>query len=373
MWTPVGLNSVSLPASELRISPGVQKMLVKLKRLKDILLLLPNAFRGGPIWSFVTVTRKCFQFCDHCYEWDNNVPHMSAETHRGVIDKLCELGVSGVVYDGVEPTLHPELPDFIRYAKSRRRQTYINTDLTACSNEKLKAVVDAGIDFISFSIDKVEPVKRNKRAITSLHDKLIMSKELQRQGYSFALEASLTLHKGNLSEGQAVIQYILDLGRIGLTLRPALFPIPYGDVKARTAALLTKEDIPEIERLMAWTARKKKEGHPILVSYEYMRDFGKFLAGGHRWDCGAQRDILFVEWDGSLSNCSFFIKKETPKPFIPLDMTFEDLGPGHWQKVKPIVDHNLSHCNERCYTSAYHITAYYRHHPWEALWNYFKI
>src|SRR3989344_619417 len=217
MWTPVGLNSVSLPASELRISPGVQKMLVKLKRLKDILLLLPNAFRGGPIWSFVTVTRKCFQ--------------------------LCELGVSGVSYYGGEPTLHPELPDFIRYAKSRRRQTYINTDLTACSNEKLKAVVDAGIDFISFSIDKVEPVKSNKRAITSLHDKLIMSKELQRQGYSFALEASLTLHKGNLSEGQAVIQYILDLGRIGLTLRPALFPIPYGAVKARTAALLTKEDI----------------------------------------------------------------------------------------------------------------------------------
>lgn len=347
----------------------------KIGRFVDILKwAVRYGFRKSPFWAFIVATRQCFQFCSHCYEWQNDVPHMSEEVHRGVIDKLREIGVVFASYYGGEPTLNPQIANFIRYAKGQGLGAYINTDLTACpSDERLIEVVKAGVDIISFSLDKVTPAKWNKRAVSAIDSRLDLLESLRSQ-YDFGLHANVTLHKGNLAEGQRVVEYLLVRGNIGVSIRPALYPIPYPQTENRNRALLlTKDDVPEIRRLTAWVLRKKREGYPIIIPDGYLEDFNKFLAGGHRWDCGAQRDILFVDWDGSLLMCSYFVKQDPPSPFIPLRMTYKDLTRDHWQKTRPLVEQTLSSCNTQCFTSAYWCTSWYRRHPLEALRNYIKI
>lgn len=334
-----------------------------------------NGLRKSPFWAFIVATRQCHQHCSHCYEWQNDVPHMAEVVHRGIIEKLREIGVVFVSYYGGEPTLNQELPAFIRYAKSRGLGAYVNTDLTACpTDERLVEVVKAGVDIISFSLDGITATKGNLRIVGAVDTRLDLLRRMRKQGYSFGLHSNVTLHKGNLAEAQGIVEYLLGLGDVGISIRPALYPIPYPEVtqKARSL-LLDSKDIPEIRRLTSWALRLKRQGRPIIVPDGYLADFEKFLVGGHRWDCGAQRDILFVDWDGTLLTCSYFTKQKPPAPLVQLDMTYCDLTPKHWQTVKPVVGQTLEQCNSRCFTSAYWCTAYYRRHPVNALLSYLKI
>ena len=330
--------------------------------------------KGGPAWSFIVLTRQCNQYCSHCYVWDNKVPHMSTETHKAVIDKLCDLGVPIVSYFGGEPTLHPNIVDFIRYAKSSGRGVYLSSDITACPPERLTEIMSAGVDVLSFSLDKVLHAKWNKRTVGAVGERLDILEELRRGKVDFGLQCNVTIHKGNLYESREVVESLLARGQIGVTIRPALFPIPYPQVATRAESLLlTEEDIPAVEELTKWVMSMKRQGHAIVTPYSYLEGFSKFLAGGHRWDCGAQRDIVFVEWDGSLLPCSYFIKGTPPHPFDPFKMDFTDLEEDHWDRTRSYVEQMLGHsCNTRCYTSAYYCTAYYRRNPWDTLRNFLK-
>ena len=299
---------------------------------------------------------------------------MEYEVFKRVVDKLSDLGVLFVSLYGGEPTLHPQIGSFIRYAKSKGMGVYLNSDLTACpSDERLVEAAESGVDIISFSLDKLEPATDNKRAVSSIDGRLNLLRKLQRR-HGFGLHCNVTLHRGNLPEAQQVVQYLLDHRNIGISIRPALFPIPYPQTEVRSRLLLlTPENIPAIEELTEWILAKKRQGAPIAVPDSYLKNFPLFLAGGYTWDCGAQRDILFVEWDGSLLTCSYFIKQAPPSPYVQLAMSYEGLESDHWKRVSPLVHSTLEHCNVHCYTSAYYCTSYYRRHRLEALRMYLMI
>jgi MoaA/NifB/PqqE/SkfB family radical SAM enzyme len=344
-----------------------------IERSTDILKMATNAITGGPIWAFVWITRQCNQNCSHCYVWNNSLPHMDMTVFRQTVDKLRHLGVVFVSLFGGEPTLHPQLIEMIAHAKSSRRRIYLNTDLTAANTNLLIQTVQAGVDIISFSLDKVEPAAWNKRTTSAIDGKLDVLLHLRRQGYRYGLHCNVTWHKLNLHEGKRVIEYLLEKGNIAISVRPAVYPFPAPNTSARSKTLLLgKEDYEDTSKLIDWVIQKKRAGYPIINPYPYLKTFPNFILGDTFWDCGANRDILSIDVDGSVLQCSYFLN-EVPQPFEPMRFRVENLTRAHLKAIRRISERNLSHCNSQCYSPAYFCTAYYRRHPIDVLRYYLQI
>jgi MoaA/NifB/PqqE/SkfB family radical SAM enzyme len=297
---------------------------------------------------------------------------MEFELYRRIVDKLERLGILFVSIFGGEPTLHPDLVEMVRYARSRGRRIYLSTDLTVVTNKQIDALIRAGTDVISFSLDRMSPTDGNRRTTSTIDGKLDQLLGLQTEGYDFALHCNITWHKQNINEGQAVIDYLHKKGKIMISVRPAVYPIPYVAALGEAKALLLRpEDHEAVQSLLAWVSQKKKDGYLIFSPDAYLTGFSEFVLGNHRWDCGAMRDILSIDADGSLMQCSYFLP-EVPPPFAPLKMSIQDLTWPQIERGRQLVEQNLQHCNSRCYSPAYFCTAFYRNHRWKLLKQYLR-
>jgi MoaA/NifB/PqqE/SkfB family radical SAM enzyme len=352
---------------------SLRPALLGAKRVFEVVKSLRNAITGRPLWAFVWVTRKCNQGCSHCYVYDNGETNMDFQLFQQTVDKLKELGIPYLSIFGGEPRCHPQLIDMIAYARSRGRIVWLNTDLTA-NNKAIDFVdtVKAGTNMISFSLDKVQPAPGNKRATSAIDNQLEQLLALKSEGFNCALHCNVTWHKENLHEGREVIEYLHKKGNITISVRPAVYPIPYSKAMSEAKRLLFgPEDYNAVKELIAWVTEKKRQGYPILNPYSYLEGYSEFVQGNHGWDCGAMRDILSIDYDGSLMQCSYFLK-QVPEPFKPIGLRIQDLT---WTRIKqsmPTVRDNLTHCNTRCYSPAYFCTAYYRDHRWELLKQYLR-
>lgn len=121
----------------------------------------PETFYAGkfPLFLDVEVTSACNLKCPFC-----------ATTFRGSVIKkgFMQLGVSkGIIDEGVdnglygvkfnirgEPLLHPEIHNFVRYAKQKGLiDVYFNSNAILLNLETAKKLIDAGLDRISISFE----------------------------------------------------------------------------------------------------------------------------------------------------------------------------------------------------------------------------
>lgn len=338
-----------------------------LKRCYTVARMIPCAMLGRPLWAFVWVTRQCKQDCRHCYVHDKSKPHMDFEVYRRAIDKLKDLGIVFIAIFGGEPTLHPQLIDMIKYARSKGRKVFLSIDVTVVTTELLREIVKVGTDIICFSLDKVEPSEGNRRAIESVDSKIDTISALNAKGYHCVLHCNITWHKANIHEAKEVIEYLHTKGNIGISVRPVAYPFPTSRISEQAKSLLLdSEDAEYIRELITWVIEKKKQGYLILNPYSYLENFPEFVLGNHKWDCGAFRDILSIDVDGMIMQCSYFLQ-DIPEPFKPISGRIEDLTFRRIREYRAIVQHNLRYCNTKCYSPVYFCTSYYRTNMLEVL------
>jgi len=338
-----------------------------IKRCYTVARMIPNAILGRPVWAFVWVTRQCKQDCSHCYVYDNSKPHMDFQVYQRTINKLKDLRIVFVAIFGGEPTLHPQLIDMIKYAHSKGRKVFLSTDVTAVTTKLLREIVKAGTDIICFSLDKVEPSKGNRRAIDLVDSKIDAISALKTKGYHCALHCNITCHKANLHEAKDVIEYLHTKGNIGISVRPVAYPFPIPNMLEQAKSLsLDREDAEYVRELITWIIEKKTKGYLILNPCSYLENFLDFVLGNNRWDCGAFRDILSIDIDGKITQCSYFLQ-EIPEPFKPISARIEDLNHHRIKESRAIVQQNLRYCNTKCYSPVYFCTSYYHSHILELL------
>jgi MoaA/NifB/PqqE/SkfB family radical SAM enzyme len=82
------------------------------------------------VW--LELTGRCQLRCTHCYaesgpESDHGT--MTADDWRRVLDESAAVGAQEVVIIGGEPTLHPDLPELVRYALDRGMRVEVFSNL----------------------------------------------------------------------------------------------------------------------------------------------------------------------------------------------------------------------------------------------------
>lgn len=101
--------------------------------------------RELPVLSEIALTYRCQNRCTFCYasapERGRQVPEMTTAEVRRILDTIVDdARVPTVSFTGGEPTLRPDLPDLIAYAKGRRLRTNLITNGRRCAANGLSLI-----------------------------------------------------------------------------------------------------------------------------------------------------------------------------------------------------------------------------------------
>ncbi|MDD5556315.1 MAG: radical SAM/SPASM domain-containing protein [bacterium] len=109
-----------------------------------------------PVRLWIEPTNVCNLRCISCPTGRGHVHapgRMPLDLYRAVIDEAAGFAVDINLIGRGEAFLHPEIGEMVRYAHDRGLSVRLESNATVLTADKSEAVIRAGLDFISFSID----------------------------------------------------------------------------------------------------------------------------------------------------------------------------------------------------------------------------
>lgn len=89
------------------------------------------------------ITQACTERCIHCYIPEYNPVFLPLAQIKKVIDEFREQGGIGLTLSGGECMMHPYFDEIVHYARSKDLIVGILSNLTLCTDEKIKVLVEA--------------------------------------------------------------------------------------------------------------------------------------------------------------------------------------------------------------------------------------
>ena len=124
-------------------------------KTKPSLVLGSEVQKSPPYFVNIEPTSFCNLNCKICsFDGSRKNGYISRETVELALKQSAELGVHEIrFFLAGEPFFHPHLHEFIASAKSYGMLTNIHTNATFMPDKRIRRVIDAGLDKISFSFD----------------------------------------------------------------------------------------------------------------------------------------------------------------------------------------------------------------------------
>ena len=107
-------------------------------------------------WLMIEPTNRCNLRCVMCPQagkMTREKGFMEFSLFRRILDEAADFVKAVQLFHSGESLLHPRIFDMIRSASSRDIYTLINTNATLLDENKARAVLDSGLNSISFSLD----------------------------------------------------------------------------------------------------------------------------------------------------------------------------------------------------------------------------
>jgi MoaA/NifB/PqqE/SkfB family radical SAM enzyme len=201
------------------------------------------------------------------------------------LKKLKELGTFAVNLTGGEPTIHPDLPELIRYARHELKflKTSMITNGFYLSQERIESLNEAGLQDMQISIDGAKSNDVTVKVLNSLRKRL----ELLRKYAKFNVVVSGVIGSCPPQETFEVIQYAKEMG-----FKPRVLIIHGADGQVKLNA----------EELVIFEKIKKL----IPKSFPEFTDYRTDLIqnGTAPFKCRAGSRYLYIDENGVVSWCS---------------------------------------------------------------------
>jgi len=111
----------------------------------------------SPLCLDIETAAICDLACPFCFREFTATPDkiIDEDVCFNLIDQAAEMNIPSIKFNWRgEPLLHPKLPDFIQYAKSKGiLETIINTNATNLKGKLAERLIESGLDFIIYSFD----------------------------------------------------------------------------------------------------------------------------------------------------------------------------------------------------------------------------
>jgi MoaA/NifB/PqqE/SkfB family radical SAM enzyme len=266
-------------------------------------LSLTQRFRYSPWFTQLVVIRRCNLSCAYCNEFDKISDPVPLKTLKARAEKLKELGAFSICLTGGEPTMHPDLPELIRYCRYDLR--FLKTSMISngfyLKKELIKKFNESGLQDMQISIDGVKPNEVTVKVLDSLRKRLGALKEFA----EFNVVVSGVIGSCPPEETFEVIRYAKEMG-----FKPRVLLIHDQDGQVKLSA----------EELSVYRRIKKM----IPRSFPEFTDYRDEMIekGTAPFKCRAGSRYLYVDENGVVTWCS-----QTRDVFRKdlMDYTFEDL------------------------------------------------
>ena len=271
------------------------------------------------------LTRRCNLECAHCY-----ISAGPSETADGELTTVeCERIIGEIVrvnpapmliLSGGEPLLRDDLPHLAEYASTRGATVVVGTNGTLLTEERVRALQDAGVTGVAVSVDSLEPrhhdnFRHGAGALAATTEAIA---RLREHRIDFIVQTTAT--KGNRHEIPRLVAWAAEQGAVSFNL---YFLVPTG-----RGARLSDLSADDYESLLAELVALHKEylGRMMVrakCAPHFMRHVhasapdSPVMSYATRCPCGTQ--YCRITPDGKL----------TPCPYIPTaagDLRRESFG-----------------------------------------------
>lgn len=169
---------------------------------------------NAPYKVDIALTYGCNNECPHCYnEADHlDMPSLPLDEWYAVIDRLAELGVPHLILTGGEATLHPDLPEIIRYADGKGMVVGLNTNGRHIAHKPyMEQLAETGLNHVQVTL-------ASNRA--DMHNAMMGAKAFEQTvaGIENAVASKVhvitntTLMRNNMDHAEEIIDFLYELG-----------------------------------------------------------------------------------------------------------------------------------------------------------------
>jgi pyrroloquinoline quinone biosynthesis protein E len=255
--------------------------------------MLPN-----PLALIAEVTHRCPLHCVYCsnpLELAGTKEELSTEEWTSVFQQSGKLGMLHAHFTGGEPLARPDLTELIDAARSSGLYTNLITSGLGLNEQRLKALVDAGLDHIQISFQDSREEAANWIAGAKAHaHKIALSRLIRRHKLAFTV--NLVVHRQNLDHLEEMIAFIEQLNPERVEIAHTQY---YGWALANRAALLPTHAQLEKAVAIVADAEKRLAGRMRIDSVvpDYYAKYPKACMGG--WG----RRLMLINPSGKVLPC----------------------------------------------------------------------
>lgn len=168
----------------------------------------------APYKADLALTYGCNNACGHCYNEPDRfaMPSLTVDEWCLVLDKLHKLGVPHIIFTGGEATLHPDLPDLIRFAESLGMVTGLNTNGRRIADRAyMELLAEAGLNHVQVTVGSSRQ---------EVHDAIMGARSFEQtvRGIRHAIASGVhcitntTLMRCNKDHVIEIVDFLRDLG-----------------------------------------------------------------------------------------------------------------------------------------------------------------
>jgi PqqA peptide cyclase len=253
---------------------------------------------SNPLALIAEITHRCPLHCVYCsnpMELAGTKEELSTAEWTSVFQQCGKLGMLHAHFTGGEPLARTDLTELIAAARAAGLYTNLITSGLGLNEQRLQALVDAGLDHIQISFQDSREEAANWIAGAKAHaHKVELSRAIRRHKIAFTV--NLVVHRQNLDHLEEMIAFIEQLNPERVEIAHTQY---YGWALANRAALMPTH--AQLEKAVASVseAEKRLAGKIRIDSVvpDYYAKYPKACMGG--WG----RRLMLINPAGKVLPC----------------------------------------------------------------------
>ena len=236
---------------------------------------------SNPLALIAEVTHRCPLHCVYCsnpMQLAGTQSELSTDEWTSVFRQAGKLGMLHAHFTGGEPLARTDLTELIAAARAAGLYTNLITSGIGLNEQRLRALVSAGLDHIQISFQDSREESANWIAGAKAHaHKIELSREIRKHKIAFTV--NLVVHRQNLDHLEEMIAFIEQLNPERVEIAHTQY---YGWALANRAALMpTRAQLEKAVKIVA-EAEKRLSGKMRIDSVvpDYYAQYPKACMGG---------------------------------------------------------------------------------------------
>ena len=256
----------------------------------------------------IDITTKCNLRCKHCRT--NSIEHeLSLDELKIIIEKCKDFKPMGVFISGGEPLIRKDIVEVVKETKKLAPVTILNTNSLLLTEDLLKELIDAGLNYIQVSLDGIEQFHDDIRGKGKYKQTIEKMKLINKYNDKIKLHISSLVTKFNIEYMEEFAKQIIEVEKIDVDILGFKRFIPNNELAGK--GNLGKDGLMKMYNTLQKLQKKYDGITNVVADFPIKNVYQAELAEKimHKYDlscvgCSAGVNGICIRNDGTVSPCS---------------------------------------------------------------------